>query len=73
MMKKYVQQSKGENVSGIVVLFTPQQVAEMLNISRSHLYSLMAEKKIKSMTIGRSRRFTPEQIDNFVSDMARTS
>lgn len=60
-------------MNGIVVLFTPQQVAEMLNISRSHLYSLMADKKIKSMTIGRSRRFTPEQIERFVSEMAHAS
>ena len=57
-------------MSGTVILFTPQQVAEMLNISRSHLYSIMAEKKIKSMTIGRSRRFTPEQVNSFVSEMA---
>lgn len=60
-------------MSGTVVLFTPQQVAEMLNISRSHLYTVMAEKKIKSISIGRSRRFTPEQINSFVSDMASTS
>ncbi len=60
-------------MSGTVVLFTPQQVAEMLNISRSHLYTVMAEKKIKSITIGRSRRFTPEQINSFVSDMASAS
>lgn len=60
-------------MSGIVVLFTPQQVAEMLNISRSHLYTVMAEKKIKSITIGRSRRFTPEQINSFVSEMASAS
>jgi excisionase family DNA binding protein len=72
-MKKYVQQSKGENVSGIVVLFTPQQVAEMLNISRSHLYSLMAEKKIRSMTIGRSRRFSPEQVNSFVAELGNAS
>ena len=62
--------AKGEIMSGTVILFTPQQVAEMLNISRSHLYSIMAEKKIKSMTIGRSRRFTPEQVNSFVSEMA---
>ncbi len=60
-------------MSGTVILFTPQQVAEMLNISRSHLYTVMAEKKIKSITIGRSRRFTPEQINSFVSEMASTS
>ena len=64
---------KGEKMSGTVVLFTPQQVAEMLNISRSHLYTVMAEKKIKSITIGRSRRFTPEQINSFVSEMASAS
>jgi hypothetical protein len=29
-----------------VVLYTPQQVAEILNISRSHLYTVMADKKI---------------------------
>ena len=58
---------------GTVVLFTPQQVAEMLNISRSHLYTVMAEKKIKSITIGRSRRFTPQQINSFVSEMASAS
>jgi excisionase family DNA binding protein len=72
-MKKYAQHSKGEIMSGTVVLFTPQQVAEMLNISRSHLYTVMAEKKIKSITIGRSRRFTPEQINSFVSEMASAS
>lgn len=60
-------------MSETVVLFTPQQVAEMLNISRSHLYTVMAEKKIKSITIGRSRRFTPEQINSFVSEMASAS
>lgn len=60
-------------MSGTVVLFTPQQVAEMLNISRSHLYTVMADKKIKSITIGRSRRFTPEQINSFVSEMAGAS
>ena len=60
-------------MSGTVVLFTPQQVAEMLNISRSHLYTVMAEKRIKSITIGRSRRFTPEQINSFVSEMASAS
>ena len=60
-------------MSGTVILFTPQQVAEMLNISRSHLYTVMAEKKIKSITIGRSRRFTPEQINSFVSEMASAS
>ena len=60
-------------MSGTVVLFTPQQVAEMLNISRSHLYTVMEEKKIKSITIGRSRRFTPEQINSFVSEMASAS
>jgi excisionase family DNA binding protein len=65
--------AKGEIMSGTVVLFTPQQVAEMLNISRSHLYTVMAEKKIKSITIGRSRRFTPEQINSFVSEMASAS
>ena len=60
-------------MSGTVVLFTPQQVAEMLNISRSHLYTVMAEKKIKSITIGRSRRFTPEQVNSFVAEIASTS
>ena len=65
--------AKGEIMSGTDVLFTPQQVAEMLNISRSHLYTVMADKKIKSITIGRSRRFTPEQINSFVSEMAGAS
>ena len=65
--------AEGEIMTGIVILFTPQQVAEMLNISRSHLYSIMAEKKIKSMTIGRSRRFTPEQINSFVSELGNAS
>ena len=60
-------------MSETVVLFTPRQVAEMLNISRSHLYTVIAEKKIKSITIGRSRRFTPEQINSFVSEMASAS
>jgi excisionase family DNA binding protein len=65
--------AKGEIMSETVVLFTPRQVAEMLNISRSHLYTVIAEKKIKSITIGRSRRFTPEQINSFVSEMASAS
>ncbi len=65
--------AKGEIMLEPVVLYTPQQVAEILNISRSHLYTVMADKKIKSITIGRSRRFTPEQINNFVSELASAS
>jgi len=65
--------AKGEIMTGTVILYTPVQVAEMLNISRSHLYSIMADKKIQSMTIGRSRRFTPEQVNSFVSEMASAS
>ena len=47
-------------------LISTKQAAEMLGISRSHVYVLMKDGRLGSVTIGRSRRITKDQVLDFV-------
>lgn len=51
------------------VLFTTREVAEMLSIGRTTLYQLMQKGQIRGLLIGRSRRFTREEVDAFVQNL----
>ena len=46
-------------------LFTAQEVANSLNIARGTVYSMVSRGEIDSYKIGRTRRFSAEQIDEF--------
>ena len=49
------------------MLYTVNDAASMLTISRAHLYQLMSRNEIKYLEIGRSTRFTQKQITDLVS------
>ena len=51
------------------VLYRPSEVAHLFGISRSHLYVLMAAGSIKAVKIGRSTRFTKQQIVDFIENL----
>jgi excisionase family DNA binding protein len=48
-------------------LLTANEVARILNISRSKAYSLMRERAIPTITIGKSVRVTCEDLENYLS------
>ena len=50
------------------VLFTVRETAEMLAMSRSRVYELMASGRLGSVKIGRSRRVPMAAIERFAAD-----
>jgi len=48
-------------------LYTPNQVADYLHVSRGTLYSLISRKEIESIKVGRNRRFTAEHVKNYLA------
>ena len=53
----------------VPILYTPQDVAEIMSISRSQVYNLMNSNQLESVHIGRSRRITMDQIHEFVGQL----
>jgi excisionase family DNA binding protein len=49
-------------------LYTPQQVAEYLKVSRGTIYSLVSRHEIESLKVGRGRRFTAQQVSDYVAN-----
>ena len=47
-------------------VLTFDEVRARLRISRSHLYEVTRSGELRSFTIGRSRRFTADAVDEFI-------
>ena len=52
-----------------ILLLTYVQVAKRLNVSRTTVYLLIAEGKLKPVHIGRSARITAGELDRFVDEL----
>jgi excisionase family DNA binding protein len=50
------------------ILLTVQDVMNRLQIGRKTLYSLTKSGKVKSVKIGGSVRYEPEEIDRFIKE-----
>ena len=48
-------------------LYTPNEVADYLNVSRGTIYSLLSRGEIESLKVGRNRRFTAQQVTDYVN------
>ena len=48
-------------------LYTPNEVADYLNVSRGTIYSLVSRKEIDSVKVGRNRRFTAQQVKDYIA------
>jgi excisionase family DNA binding protein len=51
------------------VLLTVPQVAELLSLSRSKVYELLASGALESVTIGRARRVPHAALETFVAGL----
>ena len=47
--------------------YTVEEAAELLSLSRAHVYRLIDVQELGSVTIGRSRRITSTQLSQFIS------
>jgi excisionase family DNA binding protein len=53
------------------ILMNALEAAEYLSVSRTTIYQLMAKGELKGVSVGRSRRFPRQELDEFV-DRLRT-
>jgi excisionase family DNA binding protein len=53
------------------LLLTDREVGELLHVSRSTVWSLMATGELRSIKIGRARRVTREAVESFVARRVR--
>ncbi len=53
------------------VLHRPQEVAEMLGISKATVYHLAASGQIPSVRVGKALRISREAIDRWIQDQER--
>ena len=49
-------------------LLTAEEVAEILNVSRSKAYRLMRLKEIPTITIGKNVRVSNEDLDEYITN-----
>ncbi|MGE5764441.1 MAG: helix-turn-helix domain-containing protein [Mycobacterium leprae] len=47
-------------------MYRPDEVAEIVGISRSKIYMLLASGELRSVAIGRSRRITREDLERYI-------
>ena len=50
----------------ITHLLKPMEVADILGISRSHVYKMLQLGEISNIIIGKSRRIRPEDLVNYI-------
>jgi excisionase family DNA binding protein len=55
------------------LLYTVDDVAQMLSIGRTQVFALVRSGELRSVKIGRSRRFLPEQIQEYVDKLRRSA
>ena len=53
------------------VVLDPQQVAELLKVSRKVVMTLARRGELRSVKVGRSRRFTPSEVQSYINRNSR--
>jgi excisionase family DNA binding protein len=56
---------------GIPVMFTPKQVAQILNVSRSQVYVLLKSGELESVSIRGCRRVSENQLVTYIRALER--
>jgi excisionase family DNA binding protein len=62
-------QLKGITMTGLPMLFNAVQVAKIMGVSKSQVYNLMNSGRLGSVSIGRSRRVTNNQMNDFIASL----
>ncbi len=52
------------------LLLTPEEAAQVLGVSRSKMYELIARRAVKSVKIGSLRRVPKSALEDYVSVLA---
>ena len=71
-LEQYVETNARGRPSAAPILYTPEQVADALGVSRSKVYMLLSSGELRSVRIGGSRRIPVDAIDEFVRDLLGT-
>lgn len=58
-------------MTGMPMLFNAVQVAKIMGVSKSQVYNLMNSGRLGSVSIGRSRRVTNNQMNEFIASLTR--
>ena len=56
-------------MTGLPMLFNAVQVAKIMGVSKSQVYNLMTSGRLGSVSIGRSRRVTNSQMNEFITSL----
>jgi excisionase family DNA binding protein len=48
-------------------LYTPNEVADYLHVSRGTIYGLLKKNEINSVKVGRNRRFTASHVKEYLA------
>ena len=56
-------------MTGLPMLFNAVQVAKIMGVSKSQVYNLMNSGRLGSVSIGRSRRVTNSQMNDFIDSL----
>jgi excisionase family DNA binding protein len=56
-------------MTNIPILYTAEEVADILNIGRSTVFKLMKQNRLESIRLGRSRRIPLDAIQGFIDDL----
>ena len=56
-------------MTGLPMLFNAVQVAKIMGVSKSQVYNLMNSGRLGSVSIGRSRRVTNNQMNDFIDSL----
>jgi excisionase family DNA binding protein len=68
-MEQSVETNARRRPSAAPILYTPEQVADALGVSRSKVYILLSSGQLRSVRIGGSRRIPVDAVDEFVRDL----
>ena len=55
------------------LLLTPDEAAKTLRISRTKLYELKSQNRLKFVKIGHTLRFRPQDLEEFVTNLAEAA
>ncbi len=63
----------GERRGSDRMLYSPDEAAWQLGVSRSRVYELMSRGHLRSVAIGRSRRIPRQSLEQFVASLESES
>ena len=67
------ERTPGMETTPTKLLITTEEAASVLGIGRTRMYELLRSGKVRSVTLGRSRRIRPEDLETYVEQLAEQS